>query len=313
LGTDMLLPDEHGACSFYDPSTRLCRVHRDHGAISLPRSCFQFPRRALVDDRGVFVTLSHFCPTAAALLVRSSEPATSVEAPPAFPADREYEGLDGRDDWPPLIKADLLFDPGSYSRWERYILDMLAREELLPIEALTILAAAAEDLRAWAPDNGPLERYVSSLDDHHQSEQRLDEVAELYANYRSIDTYERLLTMIPAGLRRPPATGPAIGGQAARLGWPVFAGAVKRYLAAKAFGSWAAYEAFGVRTMMAELTVSELVLRVETARVIHDAQRPLDEELLIAAVRASDWLLMHLVDRPSLMKWLGGIERSVPR
>jgi len=92
------------------------------------------------------------------------------------------------------------------------------------------------------------------------------------------------------------------------MAWPVFASVVKRYLSAKAFGSWAAYEAFGVRTMVAELIVSELVLRVETARAMHDAQRPVDQELMITAVRASDWLLIHLLDRPSLIKWLGAVE-----
>ena len=44
----------------------------------LPESCFQFPRRTLVDERGTFVTLSHFCPTAAAMLADAAEPLTIV-------------------------------------------------------------------------------------------------------------------------------------------------------------------------------------------------------------------------------------------
>src|SRR5262245_2519115 len=58
-----------GACVFYDQAhDRLCAIHRELGAEYLPSACRHFPRVVLTDDRGTFVSLSHFCPTAAALL-----------------------------------------------------------------------------------------------------------------------------------------------------------------------------------------------------------------------------------------------------
>ena len=75
---DWLLPDESGACPQYDRPSGLCRIQRDHGETMLPESCHHFPRRALIDTRGISVALSHYCPTAAALLLDGTEPLTVV-------------------------------------------------------------------------------------------------------------------------------------------------------------------------------------------------------------------------------------------
>ena len=80
-----------GVCDYFDEPTHLCGVHRDHGEAMLPASCRHFPRRALIDDRGVFVTLSHYCPTAAGGLFDDT-PLTIVANPPAFPHGRDYDG-----------------------------------------------------------------------------------------------------------------------------------------------------------------------------------------------------------------------------
>ena len=95
----------------------------------------------------------------------------------------------------------------------------------------------------------------------------------------------------------------------ARPEWRRYARAVRRYCAAKAFGGWSAYQSRGMRTLIAEMLVSEQVLRVEAARACQKAKRPLDRELLIEAIRASDHLLVHLVDRDALVDWLGAVER----
>ena len=97
LGTDLLIPDADGVCRFHDRDAKRCRVHAEHGEDMLPGSCVHFPRRALIDNRGVHVSLSHFCPTAARMLVTTPGPLHIVENPPAFPATRPYEGLDGRE------------------------------------------------------------------------------------------------------------------------------------------------------------------------------------------------------------------------
>ncbi|MFN7985813.1 MAG: hypothetical protein U0Q11_28550, partial [Vicinamibacterales bacterium] len=88
LGGQWLLPGDDGACPKLDRQDGLCRVHRDHGELALPDSCRHFPRRSLIDDRGTFVSLSHFCPTAAQLLLEHDAPLAIVEQPAAFPATR---------------------------------------------------------------------------------------------------------------------------------------------------------------------------------------------------------------------------------
>jgi hypothetical protein len=74
-----------GICTFFEPSSRLCIVHRDLGETALAATCRLFPRVAVRARRGTFMGLSHFCPTAASLLFRSDVPLAIVSAPPAFP------------------------------------------------------------------------------------------------------------------------------------------------------------------------------------------------------------------------------------
>ncbi|HKW00788.1 MAG TPA: hypothetical protein VJN96_13265, partial [Vicinamibacterales bacterium] len=101
--TPAVLGVEDHACVFFDAAHgRLCAVQRALGHDALPLSCRQFPRVSLRDPRGVSVTVSHYCPTAASLL-GSPEPVTIVRNAPAFPASAEYSGLDATDALPPLL------------------------------------------------------------------------------------------------------------------------------------------------------------------------------------------------------------------
>ena len=309
LGAAMLLPESNGACGFYDAGAHRCRVHLAYGDAALPSSCAHFPRRVLIDDRGVFVTLSHFCPTAAAALVRAPDRLAIVEAPPAFPADRVYEGLDARGVWSPLVKRDLLFDLSGYSAWEHFLVATLGERDGTPRDALVQIALAGEALRRSKPAEQPFESTLAALARTVHTE---DERCAAWTRYEPLtrfDAYQRLLTFIPEGLEGPRVSAgvrerPAIE----QTAWGVLAFAAKRYLAAKSFGSWAAYEASGVRTCIAELVLSELVLRVEAARATDRLRRPLDEETMIDTVREADHLLVHLVDRQRLMTWLSRVE-----
>src|SRR5215831_8464688 len=76
--------DAGGACTFLDATARLCSIHRAGGVRALPLTCRMFPRVVLHDARGTFVSLSHFCPTAASLLFSSGGPAAIVPAPRAL-------------------------------------------------------------------------------------------------------------------------------------------------------------------------------------------------------------------------------------
>jgi hypothetical protein len=134
----------------------LCELHRDHGHDALPMACQQFPRRALLDDRGVHISLSHFCPTAAAMLFRDDLRLDIVADPPAFPRDAHYEGLDARGALPPLLAADLLMDLESYSAWERESIRLLARDDWSVEQALGAIRSATLHLSRWRPGDESL-------------------------------------------------------------------------------------------------------------------------------------------------------------
>jgi hypothetical protein len=172
------------------------------------------------------------------------------------------------------------------------------------------IARAGEDLRRWKPTEQPFESTLATLARPVHVEEGVRAVWQRYAPLAAIDAYERLLTFIPEGLDRPSVSVSMRDRLALeRDAWGPLGAAAKRYLAAKAFGSWAAYEASGVRTAIAELVLSELVLRVEAGRAMDRRQRPLDEDTMIDAVRQADRMLVHLVDRGRLMTWLAYVER----
>lgn len=309
IGTDLLAPVE-GACPEYDRAGHRCRIHREHGESALPESCFQFPRRALVDGRGTFVTLSHFCPTAASLLLDAAEPLEVVSDPRAFPGSRPYDGLNASDEWPPLVRPEVLFDSGSYDRWERYLVRVLGSSTSGVRDTLGRIAHAGERLRSWTPAHGTFEAWTSDV----VSSDGPCTLPPHYERYAT-DAWAIATGSVPPGLDPPPLPDDATKADASFVAarWDLVAPLVLRYVATKAFASWSAYQGRGVRTHIAELLVTAGVLRVECARACGRAQRSLDRDTLLEAVRASDWLLMHLVDRSLFMHALAGIEGDAPK
>lgn len=311
IGRTWLEPDTDGACPRFDRATGQCSVQRDHGEAALPVSCHQFPRRALVDDRGISVTLSHYCPTAATMLLDSAVPLTVVARPPGFPPDRAYEGLDARGEWPPLLRPDVLFDTGSYARWEAFMVETLGASTAAPGAAIDALAAVAEHLRRWNIHDGPLDawtaRVLSGAEPLYPGIHR-----ERYGPYRAQAAFRRVADAVPDGLSRPdlPADCDASDHQWVAPAWEALAPRLNRYLGARAFASWTAYQGRGVRTQIAELMATAAVLRIECVRAASAAGRLLDPKMVLEAVRATDLLLVHLADRDRLVPWFTEAEKN---
>jgi len=306
--SEWLLPEPDGACPEYDRKSGLCRIHRDHGESSLPASCHHFPRRALLDDRGTFVNLSHFCPTAAGLLVDFEGPVAVVADPPAFPAERGYEGMDARGEWPPLLRANVLFDPESFGMWERYLVEAVSNSRDGVEPTLARVASVGERLRGWSPGQGALAAWtadalVASLPPASDTPPR-------YAPFSGPGAFVRAVESIPPGLERPTLPGhlEETDAQFVAPNWSAWGPVVLRYVGARAFASWTAYQSRGVRTQIAELFMTAAVLRVECARACQARHSTLDRSILLDAIRASDLLLVHLADRDGVMAWLGEVE-----
>jgi len=300
LGTD-----EGGGCRFHD-AAGTCAIQRqtDHGW--LPAACRQFPRVSLVDDRGVTVSLSHYCPTAARMLLRDDVELSIVEEPAAFPAGGDYEGLEARGALPPLLTPDVLMDLESFDLWERRAVGVLALPHRSPEAALAVLSAEAEAIRAWRHADGSLADHVRAV----TSRDVTAGPARPEPDWTALDAEVRSAVLAAVG---PAEAGlyatHAVGAGFSRPEPAPLDRTVRRYLAAKVFGSWVAYQGRGLRTMVRSLEATLAVARVEAARVSAAAGRGLDEALLVEAIRAADLLLVHLADREGLARdWSGAEE-----
>ena len=140
-----------GACVFFDrEGGRLCRVHRDAGADLLPVACRNFPRVTLRDRRGVFITLSSLCPTAARLLLTAGD-MKIVEAPATLSLAGQVEGLDATEVMPPLLRPGMLMDLEGYARWEAEGIAVLGDRALAARAAVAVIGDATRDVCTWHP------------------------------------------------------------------------------------------------------------------------------------------------------------------
>lgn len=214
LGGGGTLPrDANGACVFHNGR---CTVYQHR-----PASCVHFPYVCLIDQRGVRVTLSHYCPTAASLLFEHRGPIEIVEGPPPIPGWEIPEGLDARDSLPPLRERSaptpqaprpVLMSYDEFSEWEKTELKTLA----------------------------------------------------------------------------------AIAGESA------FAPVIERFLAAKLFASWAAYQGDGISTVRDAVRNAHRLVLAEIETACREAGRALDAELLVRAIRQTDLQLLHRTGQDSV-------------
>jgi Fe-S-cluster containining protein len=249
------------ACVFFEPRRddrpSSCAIHRVLGHDALPSACRHFPRVAVTDDQGTFVTLSHFCPSAAALLFGDTVPFSIVQPPPSFNVVTEYEGLDARGVLPPLLTAGVLMDLDGHHAWEARVVSVMADEAYTPETALLQLEHDAERVRAWRPGQEPLCERIRGLgtDQTAISGRRAEEAAA--------DLYELVRSCVPPGLDSEPVPDGFDGTDAAlvRPAWADFAVPVKRYLAARAFASWIPWHARDLRVAVRWLAAARSVLR----------------------------------------------------
>ncbi len=285
----MLERTHRGDCVFFERDSHLCVVHRDAGEQALPATCRHFPRLAVADARGTFVTLSHFCPTAASMLFREDVGLEIVQRPAAFPP-ADYDGLTvTTDDLPPLLSPSMLMDPDGYSAWERHMVRRCAADTM-PESVVATLAADASRLRTWRPGGIALAEAVRLLPE------ALTPAASHSSLAGSHGLRSEVVDAIPDDLK--PAADEDGLEEAyrdhVRPSWSAFARPINRYLAAKAFASWTAYQGRGVATIVRGLDAALALVRIESARQCRDAARALDRDLLLEAFRSTDFALNHL-------------------
>ncbi|MBI4264201.1 MAG: hypothetical protein HY657_07485 [Acidobacteria bacterium] len=234
-------------------------MHRDLGEPLLPSTCRHFPRLAVRDARGTFISLSHYCPTAAAMLFRDDLPLAIVEAPGAFPS-ADYDGLVVEPDaWPPLLHPRMLMNLDAYAAWERHMVARCVDEALSPEGVIATLMRDARQLRRYRPGNGTLANAVAMLPRtgvRGPLDLALDSSLPLDAEVMAAVPDDLKPDRDDSGLERAYA-------EAVAPAWRAWHAPLKRYLAAKAFASWTAYQGRGLLTIVRGLEAALALVRVE--------------------------------------------------
>src|SRR6185369_4873672 len=143
-----------------------------------------------------------------------------------------------------------------------------------PEAVIATLVRDAAALRAYTPGNRSLVDAVASLPRdviHAAPPASLDQ---------SLASFAEVVAAIPDDLKPEPdeqGLGEAFESLVAGR-WTEWRGPVNRYLAAKAFASWTAYQGRGVLTIVRGLDAALALVRVEAARQCRNADAPLDAD-----------------------------------
>lgn len=286
----MVARTDAGDCVFYHRPSGLCVIHRDLGEARLPSTCRHFPRLALRDGRGTSISLTHYCPTAAAMVFRDDVALDVVQGPAAFPP-ADYEGLVVQpDEWPPLLHPRMLMDLPGYSAWERHMVARCAEEGLSPEAVVATLERDARALRRYRPGSGPIADAVAVLPAEPISASPPSDLAGSLAHF------DDLIRAVPDDRKPDPdeAGLDEVYVRAVAPEWGHWSRPLKRYLASKAFASWTAYQGRGILTIVRGLEAALALVRVEAARQCRSAGLVLDAGLLREAFREADFVLNHL-------------------
>lgn len=297
---------DRGDCVFFaQNSGRLCVIHRELGEEALPSACRHFPRRVLHDARGTLISLSHFCPTAAATL-QSANTLSIVEATVPLLLTSPMEGLDAREALPPLVRPGLLCDLAGYDTWERMGIAVFADPDVGYQRCLSELAAATELVRDWTPGVHTITDQVVAAFRRAQQSSRVRELPDRPL----IDRVAGLTTTLTGGDFV--AISDFETEWQRRIGTPGiwFDRGMKHYLAARLFGNWIAYQGRGLRSIVEWLRTCAAVVRHFGLRQAIDSEQPFDERAFIEAVQSADLLLLHVLDSAAFAKTLVTIEET---
>lgn len=281
-----------GACVFHQPRLRGDAIRGGCGIHAMrPASCEHFPFVCVADPRGVHVTLSHYCPTAADLLFTETAPVAVVPGPAVVGEGRCPEGLDAREALPPV--------------------DALARRGGMP--AAHGSGRPGAGARHRGGPRGPAPRLMD-WDDVTRWEHAF--VTALADDRRVPDTpdlqlFSDAVAAVPPALTWPPPVDDTQRAWHDRIApaWSRWTGVVGRYLAAKAHASWAMCLGQGPADVERAVAVARVVVQVEVVRECADVGTPLDRERLKAAIRRADLLLVHHAD-PG--QWWRSQDRDTP-
>ena len=242
---------DNGHCVFFEAGGPGCAIHA-----AKPAACVHFPYVCLIDPRGIRVTLSHYCPTAATMLFEHRGPIEVVEGPSPVSDLEILEGLDARESLPPTIAEAKVGAHGDSMR-----------------------------LMSW-----------EEFSEWERNEVARNQVDTLQADDVAFFEHARAAVPAPYSWAAAPSDFESAWWSLVAERWPHFDEVLQRYAAAKVFASWAAYQGDGLAAIRRVARIAAAVVRIETARQCLQAGQPLDPYLMAQAIRQSDLLLVHYAD-----------------
>jgi Fe-S-cluster containining protein len=306
VGATEVARDKNGNCVFFEQDAgRLCLIHRVAGVDALPSACRHFPRRFLRDGRGTFVSLSHFCPTAASLLI-GGHPLEVVDAAPPLMLEEPIEGLDAREALPPLLHPGVLCDLEGYSAWERAAIGVFARADLTCQGALDRVTAATDRVRAWRPGAGSLAGHVVSA-----FQEDLRHTGPLLPSDRElVSLVSRLADGWAGDDLEPVADFERLWMDRVGTAFDRYDAVMKNFLAARLFANWIAYQGHGLRSVLQWVRAAAALVRHHALRRALDSGRPPGPDDFIEAVRLADLLLLHMIDTQAFARAVAVVEAA---
>lgn len=284
-GRSFIAPARTGAgvCGFRHDQR--CSLQTTGGERMLPTACRHFPRVYRLEPHRNRLTLSHYCPTAAALLL---DPARTSIVPAEAPLllASAAEGLDVRKALPPLLRPGMLMDHEGYDAWEDLVVESFSTAASVD-EGLAIVTAATERIRRWHPSDGPLDETVRRGFAGALVPLDCDRLSQGFHVLANVTGAHPLLAMpadLPAAWRRLSKTCPDL-----------LDGPLRKYLAATVFANWVAYRGQGLRSIVEWLRACFDVCRLQLTRA-YERDGILTRESMVAAFRNSDYLVIHTVD-----------------
>lgn len=297
VSNGLLTTTAEGLCPHHQAgTTHGCGLETALGSAVLPDTCRQFPRILLADDRGWHQSLSAWCVTAAHLILQGGGDFLSFDHI-HWDARVHRDALDARGTWPPLLRPGVLMGLDAYEGFERRAVEGFfapaARHGSPCRDTLGQLLQWVVHVRAWRPSVEPLESHLNrswpsvDLPGRPRDAQLLvnDLLHEVPAEWRP--------SAWPGGLTDADMGGPPISrGQAESV--------LHRYLGTRLIGSWIAYQGEGVLSVCASL-VSSYVLAA--AALAANGRDVVTSGRMASALRAADWLQLHLMDREAWAGW----------
>src|SRR5688572_22029801 len=218
-----------GTCGFRHEHR--CSLQIAGGERMLPTACRHFPRVYRLEPHRIRLTLSHYCPTAAALLLDPA-PASIVTAQEPLALASGAEGLDVREALPPLLRPGMLMDHDAYDAWEDLVVASFSTAASVD-EGFAIVTAATERIRRWHPSDGPLDEAVQTGFAGPLVRLDCERLSQGFRVLTSVTGVHPLLAM--------PDDLPAAWRHLARTCPDLLDGPLRKYLAATAFANWMAY------------------------------------------------------------------------